>query len=187
MKTVTELKAIAKEMKIVGRDKMKREQLEAAILDHQSRFGPIDEDGVGILETIESEAVVEDAAAVVKEVKRRKASSRERDEVGKVVRKGRNLSGNQPFRGKPYYYDLDAAEEIGEAAYNAAPMQVRLILKYMREEGITTIDDAMRGGEIAGGAINGGYLQSKIEPAALFAYYRRLMERLGVRLAYEEA
>lgn len=141
----------------------------------------------GILETIESEAVVEDAAAVVKEVKRRKPSGRERDEVGKVVRKGRNLSGNQPFRGKPYYYDLDAAEEIGEAAYNAAPMQVRLILKYMREEGITTIDDAMRGGEIAGGAINGGYLQSKIEPAALFAYYRRLMERLGVRLAYEEA
>ena len=141
----------------------------------------------GILETIESEAVVEDAAAVVKEVKRRKASSRERDEVGKVVRKGRNLSGNQPFRGKPYYYDLDAAEEIGEAAYNAAPMQVRLILKYMREEGITTVDDALRGGEIAGGAINGGYLQSKIEPAALFAYYRRLMERLGVRLAYEEA
>lgn len=182
MKTVVELKARAKELKIVGRDKMKREELEAAIIAAEA---PAPE--AGILETIESEAVVEDAAAVVKEVKRRKASSRERDEGGKVVRKGRNLSGNQPFRGKPYFYDLDVAEEIGEAAYNAAPMQVRLILKYMREEGITTVDDAMRGGEIAGGAINGGYLQSKIEPAALFAYYRRLMERLGVRLAYEEA
>lgn len=164
-----------------------QEVLEQAVDRMITEAGVVFADEPGILETIESEAVVEDAAAVVKEVKRRKPSGRERDEVGKVVRKGRNLSGNQPFRGKPYYYDLDAAEEIGEAAYNAAPMQVRLILKYMREEGITTIDDAMRGGEIAGGAINGGYLQSKIEPAALFAYYRRLMERLGVRLAYEEA
>lgn len=128
-----------------------------------------------------------DLTVVVKEVKRRKPSARERDETGKVVRKGRNLSGNQPFQGKNYYYDLDFASGAEyDKAFQAAPMQVRLILKYMKETGITTPSDALRGGEIAGGAINTGYLQSKIEPAALFAYYRRVMERLGLRLASSE-
>jgi len=126
-------------------------------------------------------------AEVVKEVKRRKASNRERGEDQKVIRKGRNLSGNQPFRVKPYYYDLDVKETPDyEKAFSAAPMQVRLILKYMEEQGITTEDDAEIGAEIAGGAINSGKLQSKIDPAALFAYYRRVMERLGLRLAIAE-
>lgn len=128
-----------------------------------------------------------DLTTIVKEVKRRKLSARERGEDGKVLRKGRNLSGNQPFQGKNYYYDLDFASGAKyDKAFQAAPMQVRLILKYMKETGITTPSDALRGGEIAGGAINTGYLQSKIEPAALFAYYRRVMERLGLRLASSE-
>jgi len=127
-----------------------------------------------------------DLATLVKETKKRKASAAERDEAGKVLRTGKNLSGNQPFRAKLYFYDLDAkATEGYEKAFNAAPMQVRLIMKHMEEEGITTADDAMRGGEIAGSAINSGKLQSKIDPAALFAYYRRVMERLGLVLAVE--
>lgn len=130
---------------------------------------------------------VTDLMTIVKEVKKRKPSPRERDETGKVVRKGRNLSGNQPFQRKHYYYDLEFAQGAEyEKAFQAAPMQVRLILKYMKDEGISTPDDAMVGGDIAGGAINRGYLQSKIEPAALFAYYRRVMERLGLRLASSE-
>lgn len=124
---------------------------------------------------------------VVKAVKRRKASTKDRDDSGKVIRKGRNLSGNQPFRGKPYFFDLDVKKTPDyDKAFNSAPMQVRLILKYMEEQGITTEDDAMRGGEICGGAINSGTLQSKIDPPVLFAYYRRVMERLGLRLAIEE-
>lgn len=127
-----------------------------------------------------------DLATMVKEVKKRKPSAAERNEEGKVVRTGKNLSGNQPFRGKNYYYDLDVKATVDyDKAFNAAPMQVRLIMKYMEEEGITTPDDAIRGGEIAGGAINSGKLQSKIDPAALFAYYRRVMETLGLRLASE--
>lgn len=128
-----------------------------------------------------------DLAAVVKDVKKRKPSSRERDEGGKVLRKGRNLSGNQPFRRKYYYYDLDVKKTPGyDVAFNAAPGQVRLLLKYMENNGITTSDDAMIGADICGGAINSGALQSKIEPAALFAYYRRVMERLGLRLGSAE-
>lgn len=128
----------------------------------------------------------QDLATTVKEVKRRKASAKERDEGGRVVRKGRNLSGNQPFRRKLYFYDLDAkATPDYSKAFSSAPMQVRLIMKHMEEEGITTEDDAMIGAEIAGGAINSGKLQSKIDPAALFAYYRRVMETLGLRLGAE--
>lgn len=127
-----------------------------------------------------------DLATVVKETKKRKASAAERGEDGKVLRTGKNLSGNQPFRAKHYYYDLEAkASPDYDKAFNAAPMQVRLIMKHMEDEGITTSDDAMRGGEIAGAAINSGKLQSKIDPAALFAYYRRVMETLGLRLASE--
>lgn len=125
-----------------------------------------------------------DLVTVVKETKRRIQSRAERDEAGKVKRAGKNLSGNQPFRAKLYYYDLDVKETADyEKAFNAAPMQVRLIMRYMEENGISTPDDAERGSEIAGGAINSGLLKSKIDPAALFAYYRRVMERLGLTLA----
>jgi len=123
-------------------------------------------------------------ADIVKDVKKRKPSAAERGEDGKVVRTGRNLSGNQPFKAKLYYYDLSVKSTTDyDKAFQAAPNQVRLLLNYMADEGITTPDDAMRGGEICGGAINSGKLASKIDPAALFAYYRRVMETLGLRLA----
>lgn len=125
-------------------------------------------------------------ADLVKDVKKRKVSGAERDEAGKVLRTGKNLSGNQPFRAKMYFYDLDVKATVDyDKAFNAAPNQVRLIMRHMEEAGITTAEDAMRGGEIAGEAINSGKLQSKIDPAALFAYYRRVMETLGLRLASE--
>ena len=125
-----------------------------------------------------------DLVTVVKETKRRVQSRAERDDSGKVKRAGKNLSGNQPFRAKLYFYDLDFKDTPDyDKAFNAAPMQVRLIMRYMEENGLTTADDAERGAEIAGGAINSGLLKSKIDPAALFAYYRRVMERLGLTLA----
>lgn len=125
-----------------------------------------------------------DLTAIVKDVKKRKPSARERGEDNKVLRKGRNLSGNSPFQRKYYYFDLDQKKSADyEKAFNAAPGQVRLLMKYMEKEGITTPDDAMIGGDICGGAINTKYLESKIEPAALFAYYRRVMETLGLRLS----
>lgn len=143
------------------------------------------DDTVGILEAIEEAAEKNvDLRTVVKDVKKRKPSSRPRDEVGKVLRKGRNLSGNQPFARKYYYYDLDQKKAEGyEIAFQALPGQVRLLLKYMEAEGITTSQDAVIGADICGGAINSGALQSKIDPAALFAYYRRVMETVGLTLA----
>lgn len=140
-----------------------------------------EEEGTALLDAAGENA---DLAEIVKDVKKRKVSSAERGEDGKVLRTGKNLSGNQPFKAKLYYYDLDVKKTADyEKAFKAAPNQVRLMMSYMEEEGITTADDAMRGGEICGGAINSGKLASKIEPAALFAYYRRVMETLGLRLA----
>ena len=140
-----------------------------------------EEEGTALLDAAGENAALAD---IVKDVKKRKVSAAERGEDGKVLRTGKNLSGNQPFKAKLYYYDLDVKKTADyDKAFKAAPNQVRLMMAYMEEEGITTADDAMRGGEICGGAINSGKLASKIEPAALFAYYRRVMETLGLRLA----
>lgn len=146
-----------------------------------------------VLTPAEADAILDrageekDLTTIVKDVKKRKPSVRERGEDNKVLRKGRNLSGNQPFQRKFYFYDLDVKKTAKyDVAFNAAPGQVRLLLKYMENNGITTSDDAMIGADICGGAINTGALQSKIDPAALFAYYRRVMESLGLRLASSE-
>jgi hypothetical protein len=133
---------------------------------------------------LDAGAEEKDLTTIVKDVKKRKPSARERNDVGKVIRKGRNLSGNQPFQRKYYYFDLDQKKTADyDKAFNAAPGQVRLLMKYMETNGITTPDDAMIGADICGGAINTKFLESKIDPAALFAYYRRVMETLGLRLS----
>lgn len=142
-----------------------------------------EEQGQALLDAAGSDR---DLAEIVKDVKKRKVSAAERGEDGKVLRTGKNLSGNQPFRAKLYYFDLEAKTTEGyDKAFGAAPNQVRLIMKHMEEAGITTPEDAMRGGEICGEAIAQGKLVTKIEPAPLFAYYRRVMETLGLRLAAE--
>lgn len=118
-------------------------------------------------------------------IKRRKPSTARRDAAGKVVRSGVNLSGNLPFKHKYYalkeeFADLEAAPAAYREAIAAAPQQVQLLLKFMRAEGYVEGQGAGIGGEIAGLAISKGYLKTKIAPANLFAYYRRVMEALGL-------
>jgi hypothetical protein len=122
---------------------------------------------------------------MVVNAKRRKTSRKPRDDSGRVIRKGKNLSGNQPFRGKFYYLNPKFANEAEwdadyKLAESAAPMQVRLILKYMRQAKITSPEASKQGAEIAGGAINARVLTTVIPPANLFAYYRKTMETLGL-------
>src|SRR5687768_13375022 len=85
----------------------------------------IDDDSeTGVLEMVENVSAERPLIEVVKETKRRKKSSAERDETGKVLRKGKNLSGNQPFREKLYFLDLDQYNSPeGQKAVEAAPMQ----------------------------------------------------------------
>lgn len=124
-------------------------------------------------------------ADAVKAVKTRRPSSRQRDDEGKVIREGKNLSGNTPFQPKYYYLDKRyASEDKWPAAYReaeaAAPMQVRLILKHMRMARLTVENAAQTGGEIVSGATAKKVLKTKIPPENLFAYYRRVLETLGV-------
>jgi len=146
------------------------------------------------VETTPLEAIfpTEPAGFMVKEdlvaMKRRKPSSHERDETGKVIRAGRNLSGNSPFRYKYYYLASFAANEAEwtaeyKIALDAAPNQVKLILRSMREAGNTSPDNAAIGKEIVDQAKANNLLVTKIESAVLFAYYRKLMEGLGLRQA----
>lgn len=165
--TKSELLEQAQTLNIKGRHKMSVDQLRAE-LAHEltvSVKGP--------------------SAEAVKAVKTRRPSTRPRDDEGRVIREGRNLSGNVPFREKFYYLDPKvASEEKWTPEYReaeaAAPMQVRLILKHMRMSRITREDASQTGRNIADGAIRRGVLKTKIAPANLFAYYRRVLETLGV-------
>lgn len=172
-----ELLARATELAIVGRHDMNVAQLQDAI----AAVTRIEEQIGGDSEVIEArEALIE--------LKRRTPSSNERDETGRVVRRGRNLSMNTPFRPKFYYLDAAYADESTwsegyRASVDAAPNQVKLILKFMRTYRIFDAETAEQGSTIVSLAIQAGMISTKIPPANLFAYYRRLLEALGVRNA----
>ena len=107
----------------------------------------------------------------VKAAKTRTLSNAARDEAGKVIRAGKNLSGNRPFA--PKYYQLGALPP--QIALIALPNQVQLILKWMADH-----PTPARGGEIIEAMIAAGAIRTKIDPPVLFAYYRRLMEKVGM-------
>lgn len=180
--TKKELLDLAKEHEVTGRHDMTKEELYTALSD--LLFDEVaDEEDKDLGEEPEGEFITKEQLV---ELKRRRQSGAERDVAGKVIRHGRNLSGNTPYRRKYYYLPAEFATLQGEykEAVEAAPMQVQLILKAMRELSIDE-DNAMIGGDIVGMAINKGFLKTKIAPENLFAYYRRLLEALGVRV-FEE-
>jgi len=92
-------------------------------------------------------------------------------------RKG-NKSGNVPWRRKNYFLDVDAYTAASEQV-SKAPNQVQLILKSMVNHDLTSPLSHASGAQIAKYAIEDG-MATKIEPAVLFAYYRRVFETLGV-------
>jgi len=106
----------------------------------------------------------------VKAAKTRKLSVAARNDEGKVIRTGKNLSGNQPFRVKRYALIGDIQPAIA-----AAPNQVQLIIKHMAAN-----RDPATGKKIIEAMIENGF-KTKIDPPVLFAYYRRLLEKLGVQ------
>lgn len=175
--TKKELLARATELGIVGRHDMNVAQLQEAI------------DGLTkIEEEVGGDSAVIEAREALIELKRRVPSSNERDETGRVVRRGRNLSGNSPFRQKFYYLDPAYADESTWSegyrdAVNAAPNQVKLILKFMRTYHITDAERAEQGKTIVQLAIQAGMISTKIPPANLYAYYAKILVALGVKVA----
>lgn len=183
--TKKQLLDLAKEHEIVGRHEMDKEALLSALEDVDAFADDSDSDSDkddSDLEPIDIEIASADQVVAMK---KKAPSSRPRDPSGKVQRRGNNLSGNVPWQ--PKYYAL-APQFANEKRFPAgyadalakAPMQVQLILKYMRASGIVLGEDSQRGGEIVEGAINAGYLKTKIEPAALFSYYAKILQALSV-------
>jgi hypothetical protein len=100
-------------------------------------------------------------------------------------RKGRQQGSLRagPWVRKYYSLNVELYDKSGEML-TKAPNQVKGMLKFMREN-IEEIKESggLQGGEIASRSINEGYIASKINPpAALFAYYRKLMESFGLIL-----
>lgn len=132
--------------------------------------------------------------AMVLDVKRRYPSDAKRDPVSrKVIRKGVRFNNNIPFQHKYYFVHPRVAQlsqnpelaksesdKVTVEALKAAPPQVRAIVTAMAKGGMTTAQDSGTGGEIVDQAKALNLITSKIESRMLFAYYRRVLERVGV-------
>lgn len=176
--TKKELIGLAGAKQIVGRHSMSKDQLAAALQ---------------LAEVVELKAQ-EDVvipANLIKQAKRKNKSFAPRDESGKVIRRGKNLSGNSPYRRKHYYLSPKFANEKSFPegymdSLAAAPCQVRLILKTMRQFKITSPSRALIGQDIVQKGLDNKVLETKSDPANLFAYYARTLELLGVTVGENE-
>lgn len=84
------------------------------------------------------------------------------------------------WRIKKYYVDAKAYAEAGEALAKA-PNQVKIMMAHFATE-FGDAGKADQGRVMCQSAIDKGGLKTVIEPAVLFAYYRKTMEAFGLRL-----
>jgi hypothetical protein len=149
--TKTELLKLAAAANIVGRHDMTKAQLEAAL-----------DFGTEVPELAAIETAIFDAVTST-ETTPAKAPRR--------VRTGN--SGNLPYQPKQY-----ALREIN---LDKAPKQIRGIFAFMQKHALLEINGrSLSGPAIAQGAVDEGYLVTKSDPAVIFAYYAREMERRGM-------
>lgn len=97
----------------------------------------------------------------------------------KVVRKGKNLSGNKPYHGIVY----SVTKPVPAEQLKQEPQQVQLIVRFMEKTGIKA-----RGGDIVAAAVKAGALKTRMkDPRVLFGYYAKRINQLqGVNRLYEE-
>jgi hypothetical protein len=93
-----------------------------------------------------------------------------------VVRKGQNLSGNQPYVAKVYHVGrIIHADELANE-----PKQVQTLIRFMAD---TKIEG--RGEDIVRAATKAGVLKTKIkDPRALFGYYAKRLQNYGATAKY---
>lgn len=91
-------------------------------------------------------------------------------------------SGNLPYQPKQY--------ALREIHLEGACKQIRGIFAFMQAHALLEINGrSLSGPTIAQGAVDEGYLTTKSDPAVIFAYYAREMERRGlvfVGYSYDE-
>lgn len=82
-------------------------------------------------------------------------------------------SGNLPYQPKQY--------ALSEMNLEGACKQIRGIFAFMQRHALLEINGrSLSGPAIANGAVEEGYLATKSDPAVIFAYYAREMERRGM-------
>jgi len=91
-------------------------------------------------------------------------------------------SGNLPYQPKQY--------ALAELHLEGACKQVRGLMAFMQAHALLQVNGrSLSGPTIARGAVDEGYIVTKSDPAVIFAYYAREMERRGmvfVGYAYDE-
>lgn len=95
---------------------------------------------------------------------------------GRVIRKGRNLSGNKPYVAKIYRCGrVVHTEELANE-----PRQVQSIVQFMAESKIEG-----RGEDIIRAAVKAKALKTRIkDPRELFGYYAKRLQNYGVTSQY---
>jgi hypothetical protein len=82
-------------------------------------------------------------------------------------------SGNLPYQPKQY--------ALREIHLDGACKQIRGIFAFMQAHALLEINGrSLSGPTIAQGAVDEGYLVTKSDPAVIFAYYAREMEKRGM-------
>lgn len=84
------------------------------------------------------------------------------------------------WRIKEYWVDPKAYKAATEEL-SKAPNQVRIMMKHFAEN-FNKVENAAQGRVMCQSAIDQGGLKTVIEPAVLFAYYRKKMEEFGLKL-----
>ena len=103
--------------------------------------------------------------------------------ITKTSKKSEPVSVETPKKGwriKRYFVDPKAYSEASESLAKA-PNQVKIMMSHFAKE-FGEEGKAEQGRVMCQSAIDNGGLKTVIEPAVLFAYYRKTMESFGLRL-----
>jgi|SRR5450631_2433432 len=205
MKTIKELREIAKTLGIHGRGDMTKTQLETAIANKQEKVmenniqqniienevtnvedciinTPVEidqEEMTTILENIVEEEKAEKILAQVEEDAEEQLPAQVEEDVEEQLPAKRT-----PFR-KRYYYLNETYLNDGEGnweRFNKQPKQVRDMYHAMVSMRLVNKEKSTLGKDICAQAIDRGFVTSKIAPAVLFAYYRGNLETLGLKV-----
>lgn len=96
--------------------------------------------------------------------------------ASKVIRKGRNLSGNKPFVPKIY----QCGRIVHEDQLVNEPKQVQQLVRFIATSGIKA-----QGGDIVKKAVKAGVLKTNVkDPRELFGYYAKRLANYGVSSKY---
>lgn len=98
--------------------------------------------------------------------------------VKTVTKSEENVVVKKGWRIKEYYVNL---EQLKLSDTSKCPNQVQIILREMSER-FNSTETAAQGKIVIESAIKNSSLKTVIDPAVLFAYYRKYMENYGLKL-----